>query len=203
MAIVAIDGTGGVGKSFLSAQLAALTRCPVIPEGEVGVFPEWVTNSFASHTLVSKRNTWFTERCVRAGECAMRLGTPGIHCFIDSGPLTHEAYLRVDAARHDSPEVHLQADRLRSVTPDLCVVLLTDEAELRSVIARRAREFEQHEMVVSRMISVQEEIQSLARHYPVLTIDRRGKDYSRYADLDEVWHTIAEVVAALPLESQG
>lgn len=203
MAVIAIDGTAGIGKSFLSAQLAALLRCPVIPEGETGVFPKWVVDSYTSQTLIPNRTIWFTERCVRAYECATRLRTPGVHCFIDSGPLTHEAYMRVDVLQIDPVEERLHQERLRSVTPDLCVVLQTDEVELRSAIARRAREYEQHEAVVSRIISVQAMIQSLARHYPVLTIDRRGKDYSQYDDLDEIWHTITEAVATLPLQVRG
>ncbi len=197
MPVISIEGTSGIGKSLLAAQLAAMLRCPVIPEGEPGVLPDWVQESIAKNIGIQQRNEWFVERCMRAGDQAHQCSDTSTFFFIDSGPLTHEAYLRYDFKTDEPMHVDTWASQLHSLQLDLLVVLADDEASLRKRISQRARTFEKSDHVVERAMAVQDIIYSLPEYSPQLVINRSQLDFTSYVDLEKIWNEIRAALSAV------
>lgn len=189
MPFIAIDGPSGVGKSLIAKQLSAVSRWPVIMEGEVGALPDWVLHSFTNLSQAQARTTWHTGRCALACQHATDIGQGDRYCFLDSGPLTHEAYLRVDA-RTAQLDVKAQVSALRRYRPTLSVLFLDSESTITERIRQRARPGEDSSGVIRRVLDVQQECRVLAMEYPSIVIHRIKEDYLRAEDLTRLWQHI-------------
>jgi len=195
--IISIEGTSGIGKSFLAAQLSALTRAPVIVEGGIGVIPDWIFESFHSSEDVRQRQQWFTERCVRAIDHAQHIWhQAAMTCFVDSGPLTHEAYLLEDE-RAFAIEPYPYWVALRQRLPHVMIVLTASDEYIRESIVRRYRPAEQNEQTILRALRVQRYCLQLVKDYDALVIPRDGRDFSTERDLKWMWETIQAATHSL------
>ena len=158
-------------------------------EGEEGALPEWVLQSFSDPRLTVARNEWFTKRCALACRHATDIGSGERVCFLDSGPLTHEAYLRVDA-RTARLNIQRQVRTLRRHQPTLSVLFLAHDATILRHIQRRSRPGERIEVVSPRVLEVQRQCHALANDYPSIVIVRNDEDYLKTDDLDNLWQLI-------------
>lgn len=200
MPFISIEGCSGAGKSLLTSQLSALARWPAISEGESGVIPDWVFQSFSRPELATPRTVWFIERCLMACYRARDVAGPHRYSFLDSGPLTAEAYIRVDhQADHGLVSVHSPA--LRRAKPDVTVLLIASESVIRSRIMARSRTPQENEDFVQRVLTVQNQCLELAHLYDTLVIQCDGKDFRDESALRQLWQIIAK--QTLPLEARN
>ena len=196
MAVVTIEGAAGIGKSFLASQLSSFRRLPVFLEGEPGALPDWLLSSFNNPELSARRQAWFLERGIEANRRARYISDGGLSSIVDVGPLTQQAYMRMNRLEFD-PRLSGLKTKLDLVRPDLAVLLVAEESYLRQHISRRGRADEQSEEFVGRILRVQRECLTLAPRYHTIVVERDHRDFATTKDLQEIWDRMTQELDSL------
>jgi thymidylate kinase len=164
--IVCIEGPSAVGKTTLTAALAAATGAAVVPELDAGAAPP-----------VAESAAWFVDRHASLWRRARALASDAPLVVLDGDPFKGLWYNRVYAA-DGWPDVDVVAPLYRAriregalAFPDLYVALEADEATLRARrsgdASRRRRGFEKHLALVE---PLRRWFAALAGHAPALVL---------------------------------
>jgi len=186
MAVIAIVGTSGVGKSFLVKQLASLENAPAFLEGEEGVIPEEVFAEVWEKKNPVKNWNWFIARNRIQLERARKISNAGIDCFIDCTPEIFEAYL-VDEHKDQHPALLKLIESVSHLKSDKVILLTASEKKLRELIRQRNRKVEELDKTIDRSLRIQDAFLRIAeRKKDFIVIDRTNLDFTKDEDLRAV-----------------
>jgi deoxyadenosine/deoxycytidine kinase len=183
MAVIAIVGTSGVGKSFLVRQLASLENLPAFLEGEEGVIPEEVFADVWEKKNPVNNWKWFIERNkIQLGR-ARKISNAGIDCFIDCTPEIFEAYL-IDEHKDLYPALLKLIESASHLKSDKILILTASEKKLRELIRQRNRKVEELDKTTERSLRIQDAFLRIAeKNKDMLVLDRTNLDFATEKDL--------------------
>jgi deoxyadenosine/deoxycytidine kinase len=185
MAVIAILGCAGVGKSTLVKQLSAYLRIPALFEGDKGVFPVAVMENLSNHKLIA-RERWFIEQYTENLRIAHKISkATGVDVLVDAGShLTIEAYAVADGEQLD--ELAEELERLRQVVADRTVILTADAQKILELIIKRDREGENADFVAKKALVVQGYLQQQALAQGHFVLDRTSLDFHNPEDIIQI-----------------
>jgi deoxyadenosine/deoxycytidine kinase len=186
MAVIAIVGTSGVGKSFLVKQLASLENVPAFLEGEEGIIPKEVFAEVWEKKNPAKNWNWFMTRNKIQLERARKISDAGIDCFIDCTPEIYEAFL-ADESKDQHPALLKLIESASHLKSDKIIILTANEKKLRELIVQRDRKAEEPGKTTERSLRIQEAFLRIAnREKDFVVIDRTDLDFTKEEDLRAV-----------------
>jgi len=177
MAVIAVVGTSGIGKSLLVRQLAAFYNAPAFFEGEEGTIPHDVLNSVFKSKSPEKRWRWFLNRDKIRFEKAHKISSQGIDCFTDGGVITSRAILPYEDKKYHAT-LSRMIDEIASLEADLIILLRADKKKISEFIKLRDRKSENNSAAIKRALFIQDEFKKIARKMrTVLVVDRTKMDF--------------------------
>jgi deoxyadenosine/deoxycytidine kinase len=197
MNIIAISGAPGVGKSFLTKQLACLNIAPGFFEGEKGVFTPSFLSSMNSEYDSPERYDWLLNRYRDHLVKANKISSLGITSYIDGGYFNIEAWKKAEIGNHSPRTLHKWLDENNQFKEQAVIVLVMNENKLVESIKSRGRKSEQTDFIIQRALRVQRACIELAKQYNhVEVIDRTNLDFSKTEDLLVVQDKINKVTSS-------
>lgn len=193
--VIAFISAPGVGKSFLTKQMACKNMAPGFFEGEAGIFPQSVLDVLNSEMDTEERYVWITSRLKMMLERAHAIARLGIDCYVDGDVLLVESWLRAEIGTK-SPNFLQKwlADNVHLMAHKVIVLTATDE-KIRENIQERNRATEQTEFIQERAFRIGQACLDLAEKYPhAKVVDRTQLDFTDSATLS----MIDEVIQSLP-----
>lgn len=183
MAVIAIVGCAGVGKSTLVKQLAALNTAAAFFEGEEGVFPPVVTQNLVTDDPVA-RERWFVSQYLVSLRQAREAARVGIASFADNASaVTIASYARI-SPHGVTPELADLIRRLEEVQADITVILTASPEILRAHIAVRGRKAEAEvDAITEQALRVQEQFVRQGLERGALILDRTNLNFHVAQDL--------------------
>ncbi len=192
MAITSIIGAPGVGKSFLTQQLAALDCLPCFLEGEEGIIPDDVFESCFTGNPV-KRFTWFIDRFKKNMARAKKISDSGITCYVDGAAITDTAIMLYEDKKYHS-QLKPIVDSAAHLESDITVLVTASEARLKELILARGRQSEPVEKALKRAIKIQNIFLKLIKdEQNCILIDRSNLDFKKEKDLKEINEKIKKI----------
>lgn len=185
MAVIAIVGCAGVGKSLLVKQLAALHTAAAFFEGEEGVFPEVVTKNLVVDDPVA-RERWFVGQYTACLQHARAVADRGVRSYVDNASAITIASYAAISPHGITAELAEMIAQLAAVQADRTVILTTSPEVLRAHIAARGRKAElEVEAITAQAVRVQEQFVRYGLEQGALILDRTNLNFHRPQDL--VW----------------
>jgi len=191
MPVISIDGSSGIGKSFLVKQLACLDCAPAFFEGEEGTIPNEIFESIFTKENPVRRFKWFIERYKKRLERARKISSElGINCYVEGSTMTAKAVLAHEDKKHYD-ELKKIAYSIDYLEPDKIIVLITNRGKYMEFFKVRGRITEQHKEAIDRTLHLQDEFIRLAKKKKnTIIIDRTDLDFTREKDLKFVMDKI-------------
>lgn len=183
MAVIAIVGCAGVGKSVLVKQLAALHRAAAFFEGEEGVFPEVVTQNLVVDDPVA-RERWFVDQYVACLQQARAVAEQGVQSYVDNASAVTIASYAAISPHGVTPELSDMIQQLVSIQADQTVILTASADVLRAHIAARGRKAETEiDAIVEQALRVQEQFVRNGLEQGAIILDRTNLNFHDPNDL--------------------
>lgn len=186
MAVIAVVGTSGIGKSLLVKQLASLYNAPAFFEGEEGTIPADILRSVFNDESPEKRWRWFLARYKSNLLKAHQISCLGIDCFTDGGVITARAIFAYEDKKHN-PVFKEMIEDMSSLEADMVMLLVADKKTIVRLMKGRGRTSENNDSAVKRALFIQEEFKRLARKDKnILVIDRSQMDFYKVEVLSKI-----------------
>lgn len=185
MTVISIVGTSGVGKSFLTKQLASLTSCPAFFEGEEGTISKKILKQVVSNSNPVERWKFFMKRYSENLSNARKISESGIDCFVDGGIITAYSILAYEDKKYRK-ELEEIIDKYKHLESDIIILLVASEEYLKKAICSRNRTDEQNNVVLQRAMKIQKKFLRLAKKYNVVIIERTNLDFKKESDFQKI-----------------
>lgn len=189
--IIAVIGAHGSGKSFLVRKLAENYHAIAFMEGETEDFPKVILNKLEQNECDLEVFLWFRNRLIKEMLDAQKLAHPNKIILLDTFWKCNECYLDLiedDEERKEAARV-LEEDEKILPLPEKIILLKTSEEKLREMMLKRARHFENEEVVQTNLYLAKEYARIFTKKKfgdRLIILDREDLDFEKEEDLKEI-----------------
>ncbi len=189
--IIAVVGAPGSGKSFLVKKLKEYLNAEAFFEGEEKDLPEKIIENLSKQVNNFETILWFRNQRIKDFLKALELKEKGKNIILDTFWITNQFHINSMLNNFEKKvALDLGALDLKSFPmPDLIIFLKIEEKDIRKSIKLRARNFDQNESFIKRILSINKEHKDFFKKNKfknLLIIDKNKFDFSKEKDFYEL-----------------